>query len=223
YKKQSAERIAKSGKQEKCCSEEMRQLDSPAVLPFGSVVPKLKSAAVMKLGSMDKFEGSYESNLERAIQILKSYREEEIEEILSELSRRWGIDEYPSGRAFLTWEEVREMAASGLITFGSHTATHRILTNLKDDEIQDELIRSKEKLIAEKVVDKSFIPFCYPNGNYNENIARLVKEAGYSLAVTTEKGWNRFNSNPFALKRIGIHQDMTSTEAMFLCKVANIF
>jgi len=84
-------------------------------------------------------------------------------------------------------------------------------------------MRSKERLIAEKVVDKPFIPFSYPNGNYNEKIAWMVKEVGYNLAVTTESGWNHLGSDPFALRRIAIHQDMTSTEAMFGCRILNIF
>ena len=50
-----------------------------------------------------------------------------------------------------------------------------------------------------------------------------VKEAGYDMAVTTNKGWNSSNSDPFTLKRIGIHNDMTSTEAMFACRIAGIF
>ncbi len=173
-----------------------------------------------KIGNL---RGSYETRLEKAIQILKVYRDEEIEEIIEELSNKWNVNPELPGRAFLSWDEVKEMAQSGLITFGSHTASHRILTTLKDDEIWDELIRSRQKLIDERVADPSFIPFCYPNGNYNEKIVRMVKEAGYSLAVTTEKGWNRFDADPFTLKRIGIHQDMTFTEAMFGCRIAGIF
>jgi len=33
------------------------------------------------------------------------------------------------------------MKASGLIPFGSHTASQRVLTTLADEEIWDELIR----------------------------------------------------------------------------------
>jgi peptidoglycan/xylan/chitin deacetylase (PgdA/CDA1 family) len=175
------------------------------------------------MNQLEKVKGSQEYQLEKAIQMLKAYRDEEIEDILSELSRRWNMNPNHPNRVFLSWEEVKEMGQSGIITFGSHTASHRILTTLTDDEIQDELMRSRERLIAEKVVDKSFIPFSYPNGNYNEKISGMVKEIGYNLAVTTENGWNHLGSNPFTLRRIAIHQDMTSTEAMFGCRITNIF
>jgi len=187
------------------------------------VPPLVKGGLREVIEKLENLKGSLELRLERAIEILKAYREEEIEEILSALSARRNIDQDLPSRAFLSWEEVREMAQSGLISFGSHTASHRILTTLTDEEIWDELIRSKEKLIDEKVVDSSFIPFCYPNGNYNEKIEKMVKEAGYSLAVTTESGWNQFGSDPFIHKRIGIHQDISYTEAMFGCRIINLF
>jgi len=172
---------------------------------------------------LEELKGSQESRLEEAIAILKKFRDDEINEILLELSERWDLDQNPPGRAFLNWEEVREMAQSGLVTFGSHTVAHKILTTLADQEIRDELIESRKRLIAEQVVDPSFIPFCYPNGNHNDKIACMVKDTGYSLAVTTKKGWNNLESDPFTLRRIGIHQDMASTDAMFGCRIAGIF
>jgi peptidoglycan/xylan/chitin deacetylase (PgdA/CDA1 family) len=94
---------------------------------------------------------------------------------------------------------------------------------LKQEEVEEELTRSKEELIVHKAVDPSFIAFSYPNGNYNEEICHMVKEAGYSLAVTTEKGWNYKGLDPFILKRFPIHQDITSTEAMLGCRIAGLF
>lgn len=175
------------------------------------------------VNQLEKLKGSQESRLEEAIKILKGYRDDEINEILLELSERWDLYQKPSGRAFINWEEVREMAQSGLVTFGSHTVAHKILTTLADQEIRDELIESRKRLITEQVVDPSFIPFCYPNGNHNDRIVCMVKDTGYDLAVTTKKGWNNPESDPFILRRIGIHQDMTSTDAMFCCRIAGIF
>jgi peptidoglycan/xylan/chitin deacetylase (PgdA/CDA1 family) len=166
-------------------------------------------------------KGSLESRIEAAIRLLKDYPEDEIEETIRELSAVWGITPRLSGRAFLSWEEARMMAQSNLITLGSHTASHRILTLLDDAEIKNELERSKQKLIAEEAVDPAFIPFCYPNGNYTTRIANMVEAAGYSLAVTTAKGWNHDGSDRFALKRVPIHQDMASTKGMFTYRIIN--
>jgi len=171
---------------------------------------------------IEGLKGCFESRLEKAIEILKERSDTEIFDVLSELSHKWKLSRKPSGRAFLSWDEVRELGQTGLITFGSHTASHRILTSLTAHEIRAELTESKKRLISENAVAPSFIPFCFPNGNYNEKIASIVKETGYSLAVTTNKGWNRVDSDPFTLCRIGIHQDMTSTRAMFACRILGI-
>ena len=188
-----------------------------------NIITRKQVSANNLVNKLERMRGHFEFQLEEAISMLKEYRVNEIEEVLSDLAVRWDLDSTITGRAFLSWEEVSEMARSGLISYGSHTASHRILTTLTDEEIQNELMRSKEKLINEKAVDPSFIPFCYPNGNYNEKIVKMVKEAGYSLAVTTNNGWNHPRFDPFTLYRIPIHQDMTSTEAMFGCRITNIF
>lgn len=159
------------------------------------------------------------------VEVLKQRRHEEIEEILHALDEECGPEFPPEGRSFLNWEEVGEMFRSGLVRFGSHTESHRILTTLADDEVALELRRSKERLVDAGVVDPASIPFAYPNGNHNDRIATMVHDAGYRIAVTTESGWNRMEPvpQPCRLKRIGIHQDIASTDAMFCCRLAEIY
>jgi hypothetical protein len=169
---------------------------------------------------LEELHGSKETQVEAAIEMLKDYPNGEIEEVIAEVSKRWNLDQNPSGRAFVSWGEVKEMADSGLVSFGSHTATHRILTHLPPEEVQDEVGRSMEKLKEMKAVSPSFIPFCYPNGNYTVDIAMVVREVGCDLGVTTRHGWNDSNSDLFELKRIGVHQDMTLTKAMYGCRIA---
>jgi hypothetical protein len=161
--------------------------------------------------------------MEKAIEVLKAYRNEEIDGFLAELASAFELTPGPPGRPFLTWEEAQEMFRSGLISFGSHTAGHHILTSRTDEEIQRELVVSREKLIAERLVDPSFVPFCYPNGDFTDRIAGMVKDALYSLAVTTRRGWNGPDSDSYRLRRIGVHQDMTSTPAMFGARLAGVF
>ncbi len=172
---------------------------------------------------MEASEGSASERLERAIRRLKRLRNEEIEKVLDDYAARWEVEANPPGRAFLSWSEVREMFGSGLITFGSHTASHRILTMLGEREVVEELNRSRDRLIAEGVADPGRLVFSYPNGNYNEAVALRVKEAGYSLAVTTERGWNGADSDPYLLRRIGVHEDIASSEALLACRVADVF
>jgi peptidoglycan/xylan/chitin deacetylase (PgdA/CDA1 family) len=172
---------------------------------------------------LESLKGSTDSKIENAISILKRYREDEILIILTEMKNNWNVEANITERAFLNWGEVRMMVESGLISFGSHTNNHKILTHLDSNELLEELIQSKNRLISENVVNESFIPFCYPNGNYDSRVIKSVQEAGYHIAVTTNMGWNQQDTHLYTLKRIGIHQDITSTKAMFGYRIANIF
>ncbi len=175
------------------------------------------------VSTMLRLKGSFESCQESAIALLKTLRNEDIEKAIAELSSTWGIEAKLPGRLFLSWEEVSEMQQTGLISFGSHTATHRILTTLRKEEIQEELMKSREELITRKASDASSVAFSYPNGNYNEEICQLVRDGGYSLAVTTKRGWNHKTLDAHLLKRFGMHQAMTSTPAMLSCRIGGIF
>jgi peptidoglycan/xylan/chitin deacetylase (PgdA/CDA1 family) len=166
--------------------------------------------------------GVYEERLEAAIHLMKNRNDQEIEDVIAALKERVGIVATPNQRVFLNWEEVREMRGSGLVSFGSHTHNHRILVHLKEEEVREELVLSKKILLREGVVDPSFIPFCYPNGNSNQRIVCMVQEAGYHAAVSTGNGWNDGDASPFELKRVAIHQDMTASREMFGCRVVDI-
>ncbi len=161
--------------------------------------------------------------LEEAIRMLMACSHEAIHDAIAELSERTGAcSTRPPGRAFLTWTEVREIAGSGFISFGSHTASHRILTALPEVQIREEMVSSRCRLIDEGVTSGTFVAFSYPNGNFNGKIASMAADAGYGLAVTTEAGWNGTGADPFALRRIAIHQDMAATVPLFGCRVLNI-
>ena len=175
------------------------------------------------VGKIEALKGSRESRLEEAINILKVVREERIGETLDELRERWRMEASIDGRSFLNWDEVMEMYETGLVAFGSHTVSHRILTTLNTGEIRGELGESMDNLIERGVVNPSSIPLSYPNGNYDAHIVKLARESGYSLGMTIESGWNLFGENLFKLKRVPVHQDISSTKEMFACRVAGIF
>jgi len=92
---------------------------------------------------LNGLEGRIESKIERAISFLKNYSDDEISNILVELKTTWGMDSISKERTFLNWGEVREMAKSGLIKFGSHTDNHKMLTHLNKGDIIEELNQSK--------------------------------------------------------------------------------
>jgi len=172
--------------------------------------------------TIGQLEGTIDSKIECAISIFKKYRDADITVELEKYKRNFGIDPFPMERTFLKWGEVEEMKESGFINFGSHTHNHKMLTYLDNKEIMDELVQSKNRLISEKVVDTDFIPFSYPNGNYDERVIEMVREAGYHSAVTTEMGWNNRNMPLYRLNRVAIHQDISSKMEMFGSKICSL-
>jgi peptidoglycan/xylan/chitin deacetylase (PgdA/CDA1 family) len=174
------------------------------------------------LKKIENLGRTFEKETEKTIEELKMLSMDEINNILERLMKRWNLDPFEPGQCFLTWEEIREMHHSGVVYFGSHTRNHIILDTIPDEEILKELMESKNNLIEEGVVSTSFVPFSYPNGNHSSKIAELVEKVGYNLALTTEKGWNniRFEKKDlFLLKRIGIHQDVTSTDKLLAYRI----
>ena len=167
-------------------------------------------------------KGSPEEKLESMIARLKAHLPERIDSVLTQLTVALGEGTVPTKRAFLSWEEVREMFASGLITFGSHTASHPLLTNVSEEIARQELSKSKVALIAQGVVDRNCISFSYPNGSYSAALSRMAQEEGYHLAVITQRGWHKIGTNPYTIRRIAIHEDMSTTGAMFGARIVNL-
>lgn len=105
----------------------------------------------------------------------------------------------------LEWEEICEMTKATKVTIGSHTHQHLILARYEDETIQRELTLSKE--IIEKQTGIKTSLFCYPNGaigDFNAKTQQLIKESGYSCALTTVSGMENEFSDLFKLKRLSV-------------------
>ena len=109
-------------------------------------------------------------------------------------------------RSFINWDEVRSINKPE-ISFGSHTINHPILTNEQADVIEDEICKSKE--ILEKETGRDVVHFCYPNGDYNDEI-RMIASGSYKSACTTRAGFVSKDSDIYALNRIGINEEMVT-------------
>jgi peptidoglycan/xylan/chitin deacetylase (PgdA/CDA1 family) len=124
------------------------------------------------------------------------------DERVRRLGAALGVGE-PQARAWrkLTWGQIAEMAGDG-ISFGAHTVTHPILTRIPLPEAVDEIVRSREAI--ESRLGGKVDLFAYPNGgrdDYDENIKRAVREAGFRCAATALPGANDSRTDSFELRR----------------------
>lgn len=99
----------------------------------------------------------------------------------------------------LSWDEVREMSEGG-ITFGAHTVSHPILTNLSLERARDEIIQSKKDI--EERLDQPVTAFAYPNGNFDTKLVEVLQESGFACAVTANIGMITSEAKLYELQRI---------------------
>lgn len=123
-------------------------------------------------------------------------------------------------RDLMSWEEIREMQQSGLIRFGSHTRRHTRVSRIESaDVLRDEVLGSAQ--VLEQGLGRVPVTFCYPNGDISAAAVQLVQQR-YLGAVTTARGWNSPSTDRYRLNRVGVHDDVSSTPAAFLSRVAGI-
>jgi peptidoglycan/xylan/chitin deacetylase (PgdA/CDA1 family) len=100
---------------------------------------------------------------------------------------------------YMSWSEIKQLAEKG-VEFGSHTCTHRKLTEIPAAEVDTELRQSKEVITRELRVPD--LPLAYPYGFTNDSIASVAQSLGYSCAITTETGFNDATTDFFKLRRV---------------------
>jgi peptidoglycan/xylan/chitin deacetylase (PgdA/CDA1 family) len=127
-------------------------------------------------------------------------KEETFEKLLQDLNPT--ISSSSDAISMLKWEDVEFLQASGLISFGSHTHTHPILSRCPISRQREELLKSRDMLLEH--LDNADL-FAYPNGtksDFTGDTKRLLAELGYKCALSAIRGVNSSTSDPYELRRI---------------------
>jgi len=150
------------------------------------------------------FDGAQRKRLYRTLwQHCQTVLEGEREAILARIEDAFGVvssGEVPARP--MTADEVREMHASGLISIGAHTRTHRPLSALSADEQRREIEGSRQDCLELTGVLPSC--FAYPYGEIGDDSPQLAEGAGFSLACSTveELAWT--GGDRFLLPRVSV-------------------
>jgi glycosyltransferase involved in cell wall biosynthesis/peptidoglycan/xylan/chitin deacetylase (PgdA/CDA1 family) len=112
-----------------------------------------------------------------------------------ELAFHWYHDPPPA----LSWDEVGELVAGGLVDVQSHTLTHPLLPQVDAARSCEEIAGSKREIEAH--VPYALTSFCYPAGLYGPREVEFVRTAGYAAAVTTNPGVNAGGGELLELRR----------------------
>ena len=98
--------------------------------------------------------------------------------------------------------ELRQLTSDGLVTIGAHSVTHPSLIALPRQERSREMSESRAAL--ERLLDRPVTSLAYPYGDYDEETKRAAEEAGFALAVTTERRAVPAHCDPREIPRLNI-------------------
>ncbi len=91
------------------------------------------------------------------------------------------------GRSYyMNWDQIKEIQASGLVTFESHSVTHANLASLKYDVLLKQLTDSKNVLFQQTGYPVNFI--AYPYGTSNRSVQQAARQAGFVGGLGTWYG-----------------------------------
>jgi peptidoglycan/xylan/chitin deacetylase (PgdA/CDA1 family) len=148
----------------------------------GEIAPFWPERFVAKIRASGNLTSPAE--LEAKVDLLKCEGREKREEA-GRITELLEPPRFFEGDRLLSAEETRRMHEAG-VRFGAHTRTHVMLTEASDEEAWDEIAGSKQDL--EQVLGSGCELFAYPNGNTAARERAMVRNAGFRLAFTTERG-----------------------------------
>src|SRR5512138_3345976 len=121
----------------------------------------------------------------------------------------------------LTWPQMQEMTASGLIDIQPHSKTHSNLTLRQPGETPADYrdrVRREVDVPAAVINDRlGMLPYSYafPYGDVNDAVVEQLQKTGVRLGVTVTPGGNPFYAYPFMLRRTMIfgNEDLDAFKA----------
>jgi peptidoglycan/xylan/chitin deacetylase (PgdA/CDA1 family) len=118
-----------------------------------------------------------------------------------------------AGNEALTWPQLQEMAASGLIDVQAHSKTHRNLIERapsENDAQYRQALESEVRPPRELLERKLGLPvreYAYPYGDANDLVLDVLSRQHFQLGVTVTPGGNPFFAQPLMLHRTMIFGD----------------
>lgn len=126
----------------------------------------------------------------------------------------------------LVWDEVRALRGAGM-QLGAHGVRHAILTRMEPQDAAVE-IRASLDLLARRV-GAPVRAFAYPNGDADEEVARLAAAAGVDIAFTMQAQSVRPGDDLLRLGRRNVCEDSSRgafgrfSRAYFWCEITGVF
>lgn len=111
---------------------------------------------------------------------------------------------------YMTWDQLKEMAADPLVEVGAHSASHPHMPDQSREQVRAEIATSTAAF-HEKLGRKPAL-FAYPFGESSLAVEGIVREAGYSAAFGQHSGAFDSASNVYYLPRFALNEHYGDAE-----------
>jgi len=151
------------------------------------------------------FDDGYASVYQQALPVLQEFGFRAVIFIITDYigkTNTWDANLLSIKFFHLDGSQVKALAEAGM-EIGSHGVSHRALTYLPPEQLENELRCSREKLAT--LVSKEIITFAYPFGIQNPAVQKAVQQTGYSFACVNIRGAGR-KANRYCLPRIPVYR-----------------
>ena len=164
---------------------------------------------------MITFDDGFMNNLTYALPLLKQYDMKAVVSVVGEYSENYSDNEdHNLNYAYLTWDEISEIASSGCVEIGNHSfSMHRCngrkgVARKKGEtldvyqHILEEDISKLQEILFEKCGLKPMV-FTYPFGLINKSSYDVIKRMGFKASFSCKERVNVITHDPECLYYLG--------------------
>ncbi|AWL11664.1 hypothetical protein HMF8227_01183 [Saliniradius amylolyticus] len=144
-----------------------------------------------------------------------------VSEQLQQLREATGlnIDAGSYASQFMNWSQLQEMVDGGM-TIGAHSHTHRIFTELDEQQLSFELQHSKALLQQHLGIQVEALSYPVGGGrSFNQTMFSMIRSFGYRVAFSFNAGVNtQLDSQRFQLCRIPVDREFDHRAMQKRCR-----
>jgi peptidoglycan/xylan/chitin deacetylase (PgdA/CDA1 family) len=155
------------------------------------------------------------------IQYLRTLPDARRKELCENLEKQVTLPSEELRDRMLTWDQIQTMCREG-ITFGSHTMTHPVVSQLTRDQLESEISESKQ-LLEQRIMAPA-PHFAFPFGkpaDCGKAAPLVLARSGYRSAATTTEGTNVPGDSLYELRRTQVGSERSIS--MFAFKLNQLF
>ena len=148
------------------------------------------------------FDDGYVDNLDNALPVLVEFGFSATCYVVSDCIgtyNQWDATDIKARKPLMNAGQLRQWTGAGM-EIGSHTCRHPRLTQCSNDALDRELRQSRGDI--EQLLGGPVSHFCYPYGDVDARVAQAAGQAGYSSAVTVQRGRVRPRDDFMQLPRV---------------------